>query len=322
MDQESQISDYHTESVGERWFADTTPFAEDMGAYWGEWGVDSEYGELKAVLMRRPGPEIEGLTDPSAVRFRELMDPDLAREQHDQLADLYRRYGVKVNYVENMRPDRPNAMFCRDLCVTTPEGAIVCRPAISARRGEERYVAGALAGLGVPIVKTINGTGTFEGADLMWVDPDTVFLGIGNRSNSQGCEQVERELRAMGVSNIIYVQVPYGQAHLDGLFNIVDGRTAVCFPWQTPFVVAESLRSRGFRILEVSSVIEMKTAMPINFVALAPGVIAMATGSPRTSAMYREAGIEVLELDVSEIMKGWGSIHCLTSFLRREPVGR
>ncbi len=307
-------------SVGERWFADQTPFRDDMPRYWGEWGVDSECGTLKSVLLRRPGPEVEDLTDARAVRFRALPDVEKMRDQHDQLAELYRSFGVQVHYVEEMRADKPNGMFLRDLCVTTPEGAIVTRPALHQRRGEERYVAQSLARLGVPIVRTINGRATFEGADLMWVNGETAFLGLGNRSNLEGCQQVEAELRRMGVEDIIYVQVPYGQAHMDGVLNIADRDIAVCFPWQTPFVAADALRRRGFRILEVANVRELRMSMSVNFVALAPGVIVMAHGSPEAVQMYEEAGIEVIQLDVSELMKGWGSVHCLTAFLRREPL--
>ncbi|MDQ7793637.1 MAG: arginine deiminase family protein [bacterium] len=309
-------------SVGERWFADATPFEEDLPRYWGDWGVDSEYGGLKAVLVRRPGREWEGLTDPVAIRFRDLPDPAKARDQHDQLMAVYAQHGVKVHYVEEMAPDKPNGLFCRDLCVMTPEGAILARPALAVRRGEERYLARTLGQLGVPIIRTVNGRGTFEGADLMWLDRSTAFLGLGNRSNADGVAQVERELRAMGCEHVIQVQIGYGSVHLDGFMNIVDSRTAVCFPWKTPFVVVAALRDRGFRLLEIANVHEYQSVMPSNFVALAPGLIVMPAGAPETARMYRQAGIEVIEADVSELQKGWGAMHCMTTFLKREPVGR
>lgn len=307
-------------SVGERWFSEPTSFRADMGKYWGDWGVDSEWGQLRSVLMRRPGREIEGLTDAAAIRFREIPDAGKARDQHDRLAALYGEHGVTVHYVEDMAENKPNGMFCRDLCVMTPEGAIVTRPGLSVRRGEERFVAQTLGRLGVPIAKTINGQGTFEGADLMWVDGHTALLGLGNRSNLEGCRQVERELRGMGVEEIIYVQIPYGSAHLDGFINIPGPGKAVCFPWQTPYVVVDALKQRGFEILEVSNVRELRTSMAINFVALAPDVIVMAEGAPETTAMYRRAGLEVILVEVDELMKGWGSVHCLTTFLRRDPA--
>ncbi len=49
--------------------------------------------------------------------------------------------------------------------------------------------------------------------------------------------------------------------------------------------------------------------MPVKFLALAPGVVLMASGSMETALLYRDAGIEVIELDVGEPLKVWGSIH-------------
>ena len=44
---------------GERWFPKETTFEEDMNLYWGDWGVASEVEKLRAVLLRRPGREVE-----------------------------------------------------------------------------------------------------------------------------------------------------------------------------------------------------------------------------------------------------------------------
>ena len=138
-----------------------------MNQYWGDWGVSSEVDTLKAVLLRRPGKEVEHF-DAAEYRFADVpVDVELMRRQHDAVARIYKEHGVKVYYVEEQREDRPNAVFCRDLMFMTPEGAIITRPGMAARRGEERYIAKALADLGVPIVRTINGDGMFEGANAM-----------------------------------------------------------------------------------------------------------------------------------------------------------
>ena len=240
-------------SIGERHFAEQTSFREDLPKYWGNWGCTSEVGRLRAVLLRRPGSEIEGVTDPNEPRWRELMEPQGARREHDALADIYRAHGVDVYYVHSMDPERPNAVYCRDLLAPTPEGAIVTRPAMAARRGEERYVAQAVAELGVPILKTINGMGTFEGADLLMLDSQTAFLGLGNRTNEEGARQVIAELEHQGVEDITVVQVPYGVAHLDCMFSFASDEVAVVFPWLTPFIVCEKLLGRGYRIVELQN---------------------------------------------------------------------
>ena len=96
---------------GERWFPKETGFEEDLPLYWGDFGVASEVDTLRAVLMRRPGKEIENF-NAAEVRFSdEPIDVELMRAQHDALADIYRDHGVKVYYVEEHREDRPNAIF-------------------------------------------------------------------------------------------------------------------------------------------------------------------------------------------------------------------
>ncbi len=304
-------------STGERWFAVESAFEDELPQYWGEWGVASEVGELASILLRRPGPEIEAISDPQTVRWLDRMDATLAREQHDRLATIYRDHGATVHYVERMPDDRANALFVRDCVAMTPEGAIVGRPAIPARRGEERFVAETLARLGIPIIRTISGCGVFEGADLMWVDRRTVILGVGNRSNREGLRQVEEVLRTMGVDEVLYFQIPYGQAHIDGLFNLADWDKAVFFPWQTPFEVINTLRKRGFQLIEVTSPHEAKRGMATNFVCLSPGKVVMPAGNPIAEEQMSKAGIEIIALDVSELQKGWGAIHCMSAALSR-----
>jgi N-dimethylarginine dimethylaminohydrolase len=290
-----------------------------MVSVWGrKWGVSSEVGKLRAVLLRRPGREIEGVKDPADCRWKELMDPERARDQHDAMAQVYRDHGAEVFYVEDQREDRPNSVFMRDNVLGTPEGAILCRQSTAFRRGEEKAVAAALARIGCPIVRTISGAGVFEGACAMWIDGETILLGTGVRANAEGVRQVEEVLRPMGVSNFIRYQIPWGHAHLDGLMTPVDRKKMLIFPWQSPYDVVKSLEDRGFEIIEAPSVDEVKTGSAINMVALEPGVMLMSKGNPETTRVLEKHGVEVIHIDVSELRKGFGALHCMTAFLARD----
>ena len=306
---------------GERWFPDTRPFSELLRENWFDCYCDSEVGKLRAVLLRRPGREIESMGDPARYRFRETMNPAIAPEQQDALVQVYREHGVEVHYVEEAREDRPNSLFLRDIVLMTPEGAIIGRPAMEVRRGEEKFVAKRLAQLGVPIIKTVNGDGIFECACALWVDRRTVIIGTGSRANKSGVEQVKCELRNIGVENFIEFQIPYGHAHLDGLMNIADRKTAVVFPWQVPYDVCAALMDMGFTIIEAQDIFEVKTGFALNFVALEPGKVVLPMGNPSCKAALEKAGVSVIEVDVSEILKGWGAIHCMTAVIKRDPIG-
>ena len=300
---------------------DDANFEQQMPQLWGDWGCSSEIGRLRAVLLHRPGPEIENIPDPSSVLFIERMDPARARAQHDAMADMYRANGVQVHYAEKMPEHEPNGMFMRDLIAMTPEGAILARPGTSIRRGEERYAAEALLSLGVPLVRIINGTGTFEGADLMWANRDLAFTGISRRTNAEGNRQVRFELERMGVGEIVDVHVPWSEAHLDGMMAILDRKLAIVYTAQVPYPVVEALHRHGFHILEVTSEREVRYGMALNFVALEPGRIILPKGENKeTVKMMQAAGVEVLQVEIDELMKGAGSIHCMTAFLKRDEL--
>ena len=302
--------------LGERWFPKETSFEEDITEYWGEWGVCSEVETLRAVLMRRPGKEVESF-DPKAVRFSdEPIDVELMRRQHDNVAKVYTDFGANVYYVEHQLEDRPNAVFCRDLMFMTPEGAIITRPGMAARRGEERYVAEALAKIGVPILKTIAGDGMFEGANAMWVDRHTCVVSTGSRCNRSGYEQVKTELERMGVT-VYHMQQPYSNIHIDGIMNAISHDKVLVHAAQVPYDIIDMLKKKGYEILEIPSRTEQFRTLACNFVALEPNHILMAQGNPRTQEMLDKHGVNIDTVDISEILKGRGSLHCITAFLKR-----
>lgn len=305
---------------GAGWVSRDGTTADELGGVWADVGVTSEVGVLRAVLMRRPGPEIEAVEDPASALWFAKLDPILARAQHDTLAGLYRDHGVAVHYVEDAPLDKPNAYFCRDQFAMTAYGAILARPASRSRAGEERAVAVALAKAGVPILHSVHGAGNFEGADVVVVNQDLVLVGEGMRTNRAGAAQVAQVFRETGVPQVEIVQLPYGSGHIDGCLNLVDRDLALLFPTQIAYRVYELLRHHGFRIMDIPDLDETLNGMAINIVPIAPGVVVMPAGNPRTQAALERAGVECIPIDVSELMKGAGSVHCMTGVLKRDPL--
>ena len=46
----------------------------------------------------------------------------------------------------------------------------------------------------------------------------------------------------------------------------------------------------------------------------------MPAGNPITAGKLRDAGVETIEVDISEIRKGGGALHCITAFLKRDSI--
>jgi N-dimethylarginine dimethylaminohydrolase len=271
------------------------------------------------VLLHQPGPELGESQDFDKVNMLAPLKIDKAQAQHDALARAYQEAGVTVHYTKPSVLVRPNQMFMADLFFMTPEGAILARPASEARAGEERIAAQCLANLGVPILRSVRGRGTFEGADAMWLDPATVIVGRGLRTNQTGADQVANILKEMGVETI-EVDLPIGAMHLMGILRIVDRDLAVAWPGRFGYRGLEALQERGYRVVLIPDEQEALHGSALNFVTLGPRRIVMPAGNPATQIFYEGLGITCRTVVVDELQKAAGAIGCLTGILQREPV--
>jgi arginine deiminase len=315
------VRDLHTAAAygGTGWSPRTTSLKQEVGTIWRSCGVDREWSPLKEVLLHRPGPELAAVAEPDKASMLDILDFDRARQQHDAMAQAYRALGIVVQYIEPLQKPPPNLMFVADLLFMTPEGVILARPASTVRAGEERLVAECLTALGIPVLRSLRGTGTFEGADAAWLDPHTVLLATGLRTNAEGAAQVEASLHEMGVT-VIRVGLPYGTMHLMGQLRFADSDLAIAWPGRVPHAAVEALRARGCSVLFLPDEDEAKYGMTLNFVTVAPRQILMPAGNPATQALYEQAGITCHTVQVDELVKAAGGIGCLTGILHRELV--
>lgn len=292
--------------------------AQEIGTLWAACGLDSEWAPLKEVLLHRPGPELAAAqADPNAAHMLAPLDLDKARGEHDALAQAYSDQGVGVQLLDPPGPATANQMFCADLFVMTPQGAILARPASTVRAGEERAVARRLADLGVPILKTLSGQATFEGADLMWLDPATAIIGRGLRTNQAAIEQISPLLGEIGVTALA-VDLPYGTMHLMGMLRIVDRDLAIAWPRRTPHAAVAALRERGCDVAFLPEAEEAERNRALNFVTLGPRKILMVAGNPATQAFYESLGIACFTTPAGELAKATGAVGCLTGVLSRD----
>ena len=302
---------------GDGWLPRAAAHREEIGTIWAPYGIDSEWRRLRAVLLHRPGEELSASADPEAVNMLAPLDLGLARDQHGRMAAAYRAAGVTVHDLDPGGPVTPNQMFCADLVFMTPEGAILARPASSARAGEERLVATRLAALGVPILATLTGHGTFEGADGAWLDEKTVLIGLGLRTNRAAVAQIESVLARIGVETIA-VDMPFGTMHLMGMLRIVDRDLAIAWPRRTPHRAIMALRERGCEVVFLPATDEHSIGRGLNFVTLGPRRILMADGYGALQSLYEANGIDCLVSPVDELAKAAGAIGCLSAVLSRD----
>jgi N-dimethylarginine dimethylaminohydrolase len=261
---------------------------------------------------------LPSIIEPLTAHWSQTLDVRLAQEQFDALKHAYVSHGVDVVELESMTPT-PNLMFMRDLFTMTPVGAILARPASDVRAGEEVIVNSFLASQRIPVLLTVSGNAVFEGPDLLFFDSDSVFLAIGIRTNEEAARQVSAALELQGI-RVVKVETTYGCGHLDGVLSIVAHKTAVVYPKRVSYRVYDTLKQHGYKILHVPDIDEADQFMAINMVALEPAKVLVTSQSVQMIELLGTNGVETIPVDVSEIMKAGGAMHCLTGVLQRDLV--
>jgi N-dimethylarginine dimethylaminohydrolase len=173
----------------------------------------------------------------------------------------------------------------------------------------------------VAIAGRIEPPGRLEGGDVIWLDPRTVVVGRGYRTNADGI----RQLRAILGTRVEVVEVPlphwhgpHDVMHLMSLISPIDHGMAVVYSRLLPVPFREWLLDRAIHLVEVPD--EEFDSIGTNVLALAPRRCLMLAGNPRTRAALERAGADVVEYEGTEIsVKGAGGPTCLTRPLERMP---
>ncbi len=189
---------------------------------------------------------------------------------------------------------------------------------------------------------------SIEGGDVLVLADDTVMIGLGERTAPAAVELLARRLFAdSGIAKIIVVHLRQARAvmHLDTVFTMVDRSVFNVFPGLLHQVdvhiitggedgldVArtdglESALRETLGLNEITFVVTGGDAIGQlreqwddgnNTLAIEPGVVIAYERNQQTNRRLREAGVEVLELDASELCRGRGGSRCMTQPVLRD----
>ncbi len=284
------------------------------------YGSQSMIAPLRRVLVKRPHAAFGG-ADPLRWHYTTRPDLEIAQQEHDALVGVLRQTGAEVFYHDEPQPEHADAIFVYDPAIVTDAGAVILSLGKALRRGEEAPLARRMEALGVPIYYELHGAARAEGGDLLWLDHDTLAVGLGFRTNVEGLRQLSEALSPLGVV-VIPVELPYHAGpeaclHLLSLISVVDEKLAVVYPPLLSVPFWQLLQARGFRLIETPP--EEFETMATNVLALSPGQCLMLQGNPLTRRRLTEAGCEVLTYKGDELsLKAEGGPTCLTRPILRE----
>jgi len=252
------------------------------------------------ALVRPPSPHLaDGLVTHID---RVPVDVPLAmRQWEDYVAALH---GAGWRTVEVApAPDCPDSAFVEDTMVVFRDVAVLARPGADERKPEVADAAAAVAALGYRCVPVV-APGTLDGGDVLKVG-STIYVGLGGRTNAEGIAQVAAAFEPLGAT---VVTVPISKVlHLKSAVTALPDGTII--GWEPA--------------VDDVSVFPSFLAMPeeggAHVVILGERTLLLSADCPRSAALLRGRGYEVVEVDISEYVKLEGCVTCLSVRLREAP---
>jgi N-dimethylarginine dimethylaminohydrolase len=287
-----------------------------------QWGIDSEFGVLRDVLLGSP-EAFRWLGEENAqysalvrdtLRRGYRFDRDLALRQHAEMVDAYRQAGVAVHLLE-AREELPYSVYARDSNFMTPFGAVVTQLANPRRRGEYANVLRFYLANEIPVYDLVS-AGNFEGGDFNMIAPGCVLIGYtGLRGEEVAARQVGGWMEAEGIE-VRYAPIDEYYVHIDLMVcMLAEKLAAVCLDTTDAEIVAW-IESKGIEVVPAS--FRETMGLGCNVVALGNDRILSSTAAPELNARLRALGFEVYDPDMSQFQLAGGGVHCMCQPLRRD----
>jgi dimethylargininase len=245
----------------------------------------------KRALTRTPGSNYTRCM--SCHPLRHAIDLSLALEQHRRYCSTLSDLGLEVI---TLLPDEehPDACFVEDTAVIHGQKALICRAGIESRRGEEDLIVDVLRQY--LSLRRASAPATVEGGDVVHFE-NRLLSGLSQRTNAEGVRQMSEWLE-VEVDTIEDAGMMHLKSHVTYL-----GRDTV--------IATKNYSDHpSLRDLEVI-VVPPGEEYAADTLTLRDTVL-MPAGRDRSHELVREAGFDVIPLDVSEMEKCDGALTCLS----------
>lgn len=261
------------------------------------YGPEDRALPLSRVIMRQPGPAL-AKADATEWHYGPQFNPARAHAQHAALARIVADSGAEIHWIPAEDDGLADAMFVQDPSLVTRAGAVILNMGKPLRRAEPALHVAAYAALGVPVLGQLTGEATVESGDCVWIDPDTLAIGRGARSNQAGIDAVAALLAPQG-QRVVGYDLPYWTGpeaclHLMSLISPIAPKMALIHAPLMPYALWADLRARGWTLLHApDEEFADSNGLSLNVLMLSARNVVMVDGFPRTRALMEAHGCTV-----------------------------
>lgn len=269
----------------------------------------SEYSTLSQVIVCEPRyMEIREIINETQKEFKEdNIDRKLAMKQHANFVTALEHEGIEVIKLLP-KVTYPEQVFTRDIGFTLGNTVYVAEMSTDIRQGEELLLKDWLETNDVPFFNLSKGN--IEGGDVI-LDGKTVYLGLSDRTNEKAIKQLQDLLPQY---EVIPIPIVTKYLHLDCVFNVLSPTEALVFPDALTKKDLDFLELR-YDLIKVDKVEQF--TLGTNVLSIGKGKVLSLPFNKKVNHQLRERGYEVIEVDISEIIKSGGSFRCCTMPLLR-----
>jgi N-dimethylarginine dimethylaminohydrolase len=257
-----------------------------------------------------------------AFNYTQVPDFDRAVREFSLFEQALGKWVPEILYLPFDGKVGMDSIYTHDSVKITRHGAVYFPMGKPLRQQEGAAMQACLEGMGIRTLGHIRGKGKMEGGDLVWLDDQSVAIGLGYRTNQEGIDQFAAMTRSF-IKEMIVVPLPHADGpsaclHLMSLISMVDHDLAVVYLKYMPVFFKELLERRGITLLDVSE--EEYDRLGSNVLALGPRKCLMLEGNPGIQGRLEQAGAEVLVYPGDDLsIKGTGGPTCLTQPILRTP---
>ncbi|MEM9201296.1 MAG: arginine deiminase family protein [Actinomycetota bacterium] len=247
-----------------------------------------------AALVRPPSPSVvDGL------RAIDGPDPDFDAfvAEHAGYCDALAAAGMRVEVMEELDAF-PDAVFVEDAALCVGSHATVLRPGAPSRAGEADAIVADLEARFATVARVEDGF--VDGGDIL-VTATEVLVGLSARTDRVGVEALAVAVEPAGLP-VRVVETPADVLHFKTDCAIIDDTTIF-----STRRLAVSGCFDGYDVIECPDGEEAAA----NLIRVNDRVL-MRTGFPKTEALLRAAGYEVVTVPADEAARIDGGLSCMS----------
>lgn len=245
------------------------------------------------ALCREPALSV---TD--GLRLEDIGNPDFdcLRRQHEIYIQALKEAGLTVNTMP-AQTAYPDSVFVEDAALVLDGVAILLNPGAPSRAGEPKALLEDGKGYFKDIIKT-DFSGPIDGGDILVFD-NVIMVGLSARTSERGADELGRVAADFGYS-LRKAQTPAEILHFKSHCSLLDEKTAI-----STKALAESGCFKGFEVVVVPD----DEPQGSNVIRVNDKVI-MAEEAPKTIAILKAQGFDVLPVPTTEVAKIDGAVSC------------